>query len=65
VKVSDDAELLPAVKSLLENEAERERLARAALACVERSGGALERTLAALDPYFAKFGRFHDAAARA
>ena len=57
--------LAAAVKLLIEQPAERERLARAALACVARLGGALERTLDALEPYLAPLCQGHEASARA
>jgi 3-deoxy-D-manno-octulosonic-acid transferase len=51
--VRDGSSLAAAVGLLLENPRERERMAREAHACVERSSGALDRTLAALEPYLA------------
>lgn len=49
--VSDDASLAAAVKLLIDDPHERERLAREARVCVERFAGALDRTLTALQPY--------------
>ncbi len=51
--VSDAATLAAAVKLLIEDPGERDRLARDARACVERFTGALDRTLDALEPYLA------------
>ncbi len=51
VVVADQAALETALTSLLADEAERQRLAREAHACVERFTGALDRTLAALEPF--------------
>ena len=48
---ADRHELAVAAVALLGNPAERARLAREAAACVERFAGALDRTMAALDPY--------------
>lgn len=55
--VRDGASLAAAVGLLVEERHERERLAREAYACVERSTGALERTLEALEPYLAALRR--------
>ncbi len=49
--VSDGASLAAAVKKLVEDPHERDRLAREARVCVERFSGAVDRTLAALQPY--------------
>ncbi len=65
ITVDDDAALAEAVKSLIENPGERDRLAREARACVERFGGALERTLTALKPYLASLAHSDEAPARA
>jgi 3-deoxy-D-manno-octulosonic-acid transferase len=51
--VEDTSALAQAVNSLIKRPDERQRLASAALACVERFTGALERTLDALEPYLA------------
>ena len=51
IEVTDQAALATALASLLADDAERQRLAREAHACVERFTGALERTLAALQPF--------------
>jgi 3-deoxy-D-manno-octulosonic-acid transferase len=53
LSVDDSAGLAAMMKSLIERPAERQRLARAALACIGRFTGALERTLDALEPYLA------------
>ena len=49
--VADQAALESALTRLLADDPERQRLAREAHACVERFTGALDRTLAALQPY--------------
>ena len=51
--ISDAPGLAAAVKQLIDDPHERDRLAREARACVERFTGALERTLDALTPYLA------------
>jgi 3-deoxy-D-manno-octulosonic-acid transferase len=51
VEVADQAALEAALMRLLADDAERKRLAREAHACVERFTGALDRTLAALQPF--------------
>lgn len=51
VLVADEAALKMALTQLLADDAERQRLAREAHACVERFTGALDRTLAALQPF--------------
>jgi 3-deoxy-D-manno-octulosonic-acid transferase len=51
VPVADRGELETALTRLLADNAERQRLAREAHACVERFTGALDRTLAALEPF--------------
>ena len=51
VPVADRAALAAALTRLLADGAERQRLAREAHACVERFTGALDRTLAALQPF--------------
>lgn len=53
---SDAASLAGVVKALIEHPAERRQLAEAARICVERFTGALDRTLAALNPYVASLG---------
>ena len=63
--VNDASALAQAVKSLIERPDERQRLASAALACVERFTGALERTLDALEPYLAPLCYRNEAPARA
>jgi 3-deoxy-D-manno-octulosonic-acid transferase len=55
--VHDGPSLAAAARALLQNPAERERMAREAHACVDRSTGALERTLEALEPYLAALRR--------
>jgi 3-deoxy-D-manno-octulosonic-acid transferase len=55
--VRDAAELAATVRALMEDRGERERLAREARACVERFTGALDRTLAALEPCLASLSR--------
>jgi hypothetical protein len=57
VPVADQAVLETALTSLLADEAERQRLAREARACVERFTGALDRTLAALQPFLERLER--------
>jgi 3-deoxy-D-manno-octulosonic-acid transferase len=64
-EVSDGETLAAAIQRLLERPAERERLATNARICVERNGGAIERTLAALKQYLAPLGQGHEASARA
>ena len=49
--VEDEDALALALARLLADQGERDRLAREARACVERQAGALDRTMAALDPY--------------
>ncbi|MDH3195234.1 MAG: 3-deoxy-D-manno-octulosonic acid transferase [Hyphomicrobiales bacterium] len=51
VLVADQAALETALMRLLADDAERQRLAREAHACVERFTGALDRTLDALEPF--------------
>jgi 3-deoxy-D-manno-octulosonic-acid transferase len=51
VPVADQAALESALTRLLADDAERQRLAREAHACVERFTGALDRTLGALEPF--------------
>lgn len=48
---ADEDALAAAVGRLLAEKGERDRLAREARACVERQAGALDRTMAALEPY--------------
>ncbi len=54
IGVSDVTELVAAVKLLIETPKERERIADQALACIARFNGALDCSLAALDPYLAE-----------
>jgi 3-deoxy-D-manno-octulosonic-acid transferase len=63
--VPDAATLAQTISPLVDNRVERERMADAAYRYVERSAGALDRTLEALDPYIAAFGMAHEAAVRA
>ncbi len=65
VAVDDAASLAEAVGRLIENPAECKRLAREAHACVERFGGALDRTIGALQPYLTALGLPDEAPARA
>jgi 3-deoxy-D-manno-octulosonic-acid transferase len=51
--VGDANELADVVKRLIQNPGERERLSRNARACVDKLAGALDRTVAALEPYLA------------
>ena len=60
---SDGASLAAAVKLLIDDAGERERLAREAHACIERFTGALERTLDALEPYLAPLCSDHECCA--
>ncbi len=62
--VEDADTLAAAVRRLIANPDERDRLAREARACVERFGGALERTLGALQPYLAQLGLPNEASSR-
>jgi 3-deoxy-D-manno-octulosonic-acid transferase len=64
IGVEDAASLADAVARLIASPAERDRLAREARACVERFGGALDRTLGALEPYLSQLGLSHEAAPR-
>jgi 3-deoxy-D-manno-octulosonic-acid transferase len=50
--VTDAARLTLRIGSWIKDGAERERIAEAARRAVERFGGALDRTVAALEPYF-------------
>ncbi len=50
--VTDANKLTLRIGAWVKDRAERERIAAAAKRCVERLGGALDRTVAALDPYF-------------
>jgi 3-deoxy-D-manno-octulosonic-acid transferase len=63
--VRDGAALGGVVNLLLDDGQERQRLALAARACVERFTGSLDRTLDALQPYLACLRRSHAAASRA
>jgi 3-deoxy-D-manno-octulosonic-acid transferase len=65
VPVEDAASLAAAVTRLIAAPEESDRLTREARACVERFGGALERTLGALEPYLAKLGLPDEASPRA
>jgi len=51
--VSDANLLADAVRRLIQNPGERDRLTRNARACIEKSAGALDKTLDALEPYLA------------
>ncbi len=62
--VNDGASLAECITLLMDDEAERARLAREAHACIERFSGALERTLDALEPYVASVCSGHEIAAR-
>lgn len=53
MKIEDGYDLAAAVRRLLEDAHERDRLTREAHACVERFTGALDRTLDALAPFLA------------
>ncbi len=57
VEVADQTALAAALARLLADDAERRRLAREASACVERFTGALDRTLAALQPFLDRLQR--------
>ena len=57
--VGNGGRLAEAVRALLQDRGERERLARNARDCVERSAGALRRTLDALQPLLAASGERH------
>ena len=54
-----------AVARLMQSQVERQRMAREARACVERSTGALNRTMEALEPHLARLTHRDEAAARA
>jgi 3-deoxy-D-manno-octulosonic-acid transferase len=56
VPVSDAAALGAAVRQLMDDPARRQRLAAEAQACVARSAGALDRTLAVLKPFLDRLG---------
>jgi 3-deoxy-D-manno-octulosonic-acid transferase len=60
--VHDAASLAAAVRLLIQDRGERERLARAAFACVQRFTGAADRTLEALDPSLQRLTHDHEAA---
>jgi 3-deoxy-D-manno-octulosonic-acid transferase len=62
--VPDVAALTKAVGELIDNAGERERMAARAYQYVERTIGALDRTLEALEPYIAALDMPHEAAAR-
>ncbi|MGH6923404.1 MAG: 3-deoxy-D-manno-octulosonic acid transferase [Propylenella sp.] len=64
-QVSDGATLAEALRHLLQDAGERERLSRQARACVERFTGALDRTIEALQPYLATLGHEDKAASSA
>jgi 3-deoxy-D-manno-octulosonic-acid transferase len=62
--VNDAGTLTVKVAAWIKDSAARDRAAAAAKACVDRLGGALERTIAALEPYFMQLrieGRTGDA----
>jgi 3-deoxy-D-manno-octulosonic-acid transferase len=65
VPLEDGAALAVTVKRLIDDPNERQRLSREAFACVERFTGALERTLAALEPYLAPLAHADEAEPRA
>jgi 3-deoxy-D-manno-octulosonic-acid transferase len=65
IGVTDVAEIVAAVKLLIETPGERDRITRQARACVERFTGALDCSLVALEPYLAALGKDHEAPARA
>jgi 3-deoxy-D-manno-octulosonic-acid transferase len=62
--VGDATALADAVKRLIQSRAERQRLAENARACVEKFAGALDKTLAALEPYLAALSRPNEASKR-
>jgi 3-deoxy-D-manno-octulosonic-acid transferase len=64
IAVEDAATLAAAVERLIAHPDERDRLTREARACVDRFGGALERTLSALQPYLAQLGLPDEASPR-
>jgi 3-deoxy-D-manno-octulosonic-acid transferase len=62
--VTDTGTLTVKIAAWIKDRAARDRAAAAAKACVDRLGGALERTVAALEPYFMQLrikGRTSDA----
>ncbi len=61
VEVSDGASLAAAARRLIEDSGERDRLGHEARACVGRLTGALDRTIAALEPYMAALKEAHAA----
>jgi 3-deoxy-D-manno-octulosonic-acid transferase len=63
--VRDGDALAGAIRALIADPCERQRLAREALACVERFTGALDCTLRALQPHLAALGHDHEAVAGA
>ncbi len=50
--VTDAGELTVRIGTWIKDAAERDRVAAAAARCVDRLGGALDRTMSALEPYF-------------
>jgi len=50
--VTDAGKLTVRIGAWIKDGAERERIAAAAKNCVDRLGGALDRTVSALEPYF-------------
>jgi 3-deoxy-D-manno-octulosonic-acid transferase len=64
IAVSDAAALAETVERLIVNKAEHQRLAQNARACVEKFAGALNTTLAALEPYLAPLSRSNEAPQR-
>jgi 3-deoxy-D-manno-octulosonic-acid transferase len=65
IAVADADSLAAAVSRLIADPTERDRLKREARACVERFGGALDRTLGALQPYLSQLGLPDEAPPRA
>ncbi len=63
--VGDAAGLAAGIRALIADPGERERLASAALACVDRFTGALDCTLNALEPFLATLRYDHEAASGA
>ena len=63
--VTDSVSFAACVRRLIGDCAERKRLAGAALVSIEASAGALDRTLAALDPYLSRVDHAHATAASA
>jgi 3-deoxy-D-manno-octulosonic-acid transferase len=65
IAVHDSTTLADAVRRLMADPVERDRMAREARACVERFTGALERTVEALQPYIETLLNEDNAATRA